>query len=91
MRNYLCLLGWSPKDNREVISIEEVIAKFDLPQVDRANARFDIDKLFWINGEYMRAATLEAIEPLALSILRKHGVIIGESTTPPISAPRSPS
>jgi glutamyl-tRNA synthetase len=78
VRNYLCLLGWSPKDNREVIAIEEVIAKFDLPQVGRANARFDIDKLFWINGEYMRAATLEAIEPLALSILRKHGVLTGE-------------
>jgi glutamyl-tRNA synthetase len=75
VRNYLCLLGWSPKDNREVIPIEEVVAKFDLPQVNRSNAHFDIDKLFWINGEYMRAATVGAIEPLALSILRKHGVM----------------
>lgn len=74
VRNYLCLLGWSPKDNREVIAIEDVIAKFALPDVGRANARFDIDKLFWINGEYMRAATVEAIEPLALSILQKHGI-----------------
>jgi glutamyl-tRNA synthetase len=78
MRNYLCLLGWSPKDNREVLPIGEVVAKFDLPQVNRANARFDIDKLFWINGEYFRAATLESLEPLALSILRRHGVIGGE-------------
>jgi glutamyl-tRNA synthetase len=78
VRNYLCLLGWSPKDNREVIAIEEVVEKFDLPQVGRANARFDIDKLFWINGEYMRAATIEAIEPLALSILLKHSVITGD-------------
>ena len=75
VRNYLCLLGWSPKDNREVLPIEEVIAKFDLPQVNRANARFDIDKLFWINGEYFRSATLEAIEPLATSILRKSGAL----------------
>ncbi len=75
VRNYLCLLGWSPKDNREVITIEEVVAKFDLPQVNRSNAHFDIDKLFWINGEYMRAATVEALEPLALSILRKHNII----------------
>jgi glutamyl-tRNA synthetase len=74
VRNYLCLLGWSPRDNREVLPIEEVIAKFALPDVGRANARFDIDKLFWINGEYMRAATVEALEPLALSILQKHGV-----------------
>ena len=75
VRNYLCLLGWSPKDNREILPIEEVIAKFDLPQVNRANARFDADKLFWINGEYFRAATLETIEPLALTILRKESVI----------------
>ena len=75
VRNYLCLLGWSPKDNREVISIDDVIAKFDLPEIGRANARFDIDKLFWINGEYMRAITVEAFEPLALSILQKAGVM----------------
>jgi glutamyl-tRNA synthetase len=75
VRNYLCLLGWSPKDNREIIPIEEVIAKFDLPQVNRANARFDTDKLFWINGEYFRAAAIEAIEPMALAILRKHEII----------------
>jgi len=75
VRNYLCLLGWSPKDNREIIAIEEVIAKFDLPQVNRANARFDADKLFWINGEYFRAMELSAIEPLAVLILQKHGIL----------------
>jgi glutamyl-tRNA synthetase len=73
--NYLCLLGWSPKDNREVLPIEEVIAKFDLPQVNRSNAHFDLNKLFWINGEYMRAASLESLEPLAVAILRKHGIL----------------
>jgi glutamyl-tRNA synthetase len=75
VRNYLCLLGWSPKDNREILPIEEVIAKFDLPQVNRANARFDADKLFWINGEYFRAATVESLEPLAVAVLRKHEII----------------
>lgn len=75
VRNYLCLLGWSPKDNREIIAIEEVIAKFDLPQVNRANARFDADKLFWINGEYFRAMELSALEPLAVSILQRAGVL----------------
>ena len=78
VRNYLCLLGWSPKDNREIISIDEVVAKFDLPQVNRSNAHFDIDKLFWINGEYMRAATLEAIEPLALDILARNNIVVGD-------------
>jgi glutamyl-tRNA synthetase len=75
VRNYLCLLGWSPKDNREVLPIEEVIAKFDLPQVNRSNAHFDLNKLFWINGEYFRSATLEDLEPMAESFLKQQGVL----------------
>ena len=59
VRNYLCLLGWSPKDNREVLPIEDVVAKFDLPQILRSNARFDVAKLTWINGEYLRAMPVE--------------------------------
>ena len=51
VRNYLCLLGWSPKDDRQVLTIEEVIEKFDLPQVLRSNAKFDRDKLAWMSGE----------------------------------------
>src|SRR5437588_6245332 len=49
--NYLCLLGWSPKHNREKMPISEVIEAFDLPQILRANARFDPAKLNWLNGE----------------------------------------
>src|SRR4051794_13545759 len=52
--NYLCLLGWSPKHNREKMPIAEVIEAFDLPQILRANARFDLAKLNWLNGEYLR-------------------------------------
>ena len=52
--NYLCLLGWSPKDNREKMPLAEIIERFDLPQVLRHNARFDLAKLQWLNGEYLR-------------------------------------
>ena len=52
--NYLCLLGWSPKNNREKMPLEEVVATFDLPQVLRHNARFDLAKLNWLAGEYVR-------------------------------------
>src|SRR4051812_14913556 len=45
--NYLCLLGWSPKDNREKLPIADVIQRFDLPQILRHNAKFDMDKLEW--------------------------------------------
>jgi len=75
VRNYLCLLGWSPKENREVIDIAEVVEKFDLPQINRANARFDLNKLFWLNGEYMRSVPVERIEPLAIQLLREAGTI----------------
>jgi glutamyl-tRNA synthetase len=75
LRNYLCLLGWSPKDNTEVLPIEDVIAKFDLPQVNRGNARFDQDKLFWINGEYMTALPLEQLAVLTKDLLKKANVL----------------
>jgi nondiscriminating glutamyl-tRNA synthetase len=75
VRNYLCLLGWSPKDNREVIDIKEVIEKFDLPQINRSNARFDLNKLFWINGEYFSKSTVEELEPLAVEVLQRANVL----------------
>jgi glutamyl-tRNA synthetase len=65
VRNYLCLLGWSPKDDRQVLAIEEVIEKFDLPQILRSNARFDVTKLTWLNGEYLRTMSLERFVELA--------------------------
>jgi glutamyl-tRNA synthetase len=65
VRNYLCLLGWSPKDNREILPINEVIKLFDLPQILRNNARFDSSKLIWMNGEYLRAMSLERFITLA--------------------------
>jgi glutamyl-tRNA synthetase len=52
--NYLALLGWSPKGNREKLPVEEITALFDLPQILRHNARFDLSKLNWLNGEYLR-------------------------------------
>src|SRR3954465_1212444 len=51
--NYLCLLGWSPKHNREKVSLDEVVEAFDLPGILRSNARFDLAKLNWLNGEYV--------------------------------------
>jgi glutamyl-tRNA synthetase len=52
--NYLSLLGWSPKGNREKMPLAEIVEAFDLPQILRHNARFDLAKLTWLNGEYIR-------------------------------------
>jgi glutamyl-tRNA synthetase len=55
MRNYLALLGWSPADGREILSVDELVAEFELEHVTKAPAFFDVRKLDHINAEYIRA------------------------------------
>jgi glutamyl-tRNA synthetase len=71
--NYLCLLGWSPKDNREKMPLGEIIQRFDLPQIHRNNARFDIGKLHWLDGEYAREMDRERFRKLAIDALKRGG------------------
>jgi glutamyl/glutaminyl-tRNA synthetase len=71
--NYLCLLGWSPKENREKLPINDIIQLFDLPDVLRHNARFDIDKLHWLDGEYIREMSDERFRELGVQALRRAG------------------
>jgi len=59
MRNYLALLGWSHPDGREILSVEEMIESFSLEAVNHAPAFFDVEKLRWMNGEYVRAMSVE--------------------------------
>ena len=74
VRNYLCLLGWSPKENREIISTEEVVSLFELGNINRRNAAFDLDKCFWINGQYLISMDLARYAELAVPILEKAGI-----------------
>lgn len=71
--NYLCLLGWSPKENKEKMAIEEVVERFDLPQVLRHNARFDMEKLRWLNSEYIRGMANDRYYALARQAFAKAG------------------
>jgi glutamyl-tRNA synthetase len=71
--NYLCLLGWSPKHNREKMPLKEVIEAFDLPQILRANARFDLAKLNWLNGEYIREMDNDRFYELSIHALTRAG------------------
>jgi glutamyl-tRNA synthetase len=57
--NYLALLGWSPGDDDTIISLDEMIARFDLTTVSKNAAIFDTDKLQWMNGVYIRELPLE--------------------------------
>jgi glutamyl-tRNA synthetase len=54
MVNFLALLGWSPGDNKEYFSREELIELFDLKRINKANAIFDTEKLDWINGQHIK-------------------------------------
>ncbi len=57
--NYLALLGWAPADGREVLTPAELVAEFDLDRVTHSAAFFDYKKLDWLNGEYIRALSLD--------------------------------
>src|SRR6201993_3990799 len=74
VRNYLCLLGWSPKDNREKLDIDEIIRIFDLKNIGRSSATFDPDKLHWLNGEYARELSDSEFYDLAAARLESSGV-----------------
>jgi glutamyl-tRNA synthetase len=60
MRNYLALLGWSDPQGREILSVEEMVAGFELAEVNHAPAFFDLKKLEWMNKEYLRAMSVDA-------------------------------
>ncbi|MEY2429004.1 MAG: glutamyl-tRNA synthetase [Verrucomicrobiota bacterium] len=74
LTNYLSLLGWSPKGNREKLPLAETIELFDLPQILRHNARFDLAKLNWLNGEYIREMTDDRFYDLSIHALARAGV-----------------
>jgi glutamyl-tRNA synthetase len=74
VRNYLCLLGWSPKDNREKLELAEVVQLFDLAKVHRKNAAFDLEKCTWLNGEYLRELSDERFQELGRVALGKAGI-----------------
>ena len=78
VRNYLCLLGWSPKDNREKIDIEEVVRLFELEKINRRNAAFDLDKCFWLNGQYIAQMSLERFVELARPFVEKANIQVSD-------------
>ena len=72
--NYLCLLGWSPKDNREKIDLAEVVQIFELEKINRRGASFDLDKCFWLNGQYIISMPIERFRELCVPFLEKAGI-----------------
>ena len=69
--NFVALLGWSPEGNREIYSLEELVKIFDYHHISKSPAVFDMTKLRWMNGEYMKAMDDEKFYEMALPYIQK--------------------
>jgi len=76
--NFMVFLGWNPKSEREKFSLPELVKEFDLANVNRAGAIFDIEKLDSINGQYIREMSLDKFAEKCLPFLEKAGIKVGE-------------
>ena len=69
--NYVALLGWCPTDNREIFSLPELVEAFDYHHMSKSPAVFDINKLKWMNGEYIKSMDFDKFYERALPILKE--------------------
>ncbi len=69
--NFVALLGWSPEDNREIFTLDELIADFDYTRINKSPSVFDMNKLKWMNGEYIKAMDFDRFYEMALPYLKK--------------------
>ncbi len=73
--NYLALLSWAPAGNREIVSLSEMLSKFSLSRINKTKAIFNIDKLNWLNTQYIKESKTEKIARLCVSFLQKDELI----------------
>lgn len=73
--NYIALVGWSPEDNQEIFSMEDLKEKFSLERISKSGGVFDVNKLNWVNGHYIREASVDRITDLAIPYLIEAGYI----------------
>ncbi len=73
MVNFVALLGWNPSADREIFSMQELIDSFKLEKVNKAGAVFDIQKLDWMNGEYLRSKPLDELTEQFLPMAQHAG------------------
>jgi len=69
--NYVALLGWSPTDNQEIFTLEELVKVFDYRNISKSPAVFDMTKLKWMNGEYLKAMDFDAFYEMARPYIKK--------------------
>lgn len=72
--NFLALLGWNPGDDTEIMSMDELIAKFSLDHCSRAGARFDFEKGKWFNHKYLQMVPAEQLTQMFKPVMKENGV-----------------
>lgn len=77
--NFLSLLGWSPENDEEIFAPKEIIERFSMDRVTKSSAVFDVEKLNWMNGHYIREAELDRIVELAIPYLKEADYINDET------------
>ena len=73
--NYLALLGWATSDSQQLFKFDELIQKFELEKCSSSASIFDDKKLLWMNGEYMRAKSLDDFVEIAKPLLKNANLI----------------
>lgn len=81
MVNFLSLLGWSPNKEEEVLSLDQIREQFSLDRVAKNPAVFDLDKLNWLNGQYIRQTSLVRLTAMIIPHLQRKG-FVGKEVTP---------
>jgi len=81
MVNFLVRLGWSYDDREEMFTVDELIQKFDIGRVGKSASIFDIQKLQWLNGEYIMKRDIHERTDLVIPFLRKAGLLNDEQLT----------
>lgn len=76
--NFIALLGWNPGDEQEIISLEEMILKFSTDRINTSGAIFNVEKLQWMNGVYIRNTDIEHLVDLSLPVLSEAGFDTGD-------------
>lgn len=76
--NYLALMGWAPGNDIEILPLAEIIKLFDIKDVNKTGATFDMDKLMWINGQYIKDMKIDKLISLAENFLKDKNVMDGK-------------
>jgi len=77
--NFVALLGWHPKDDNELFTLAELEKEFSIKRINKSGAVFDIEKLKWMNGQYLKNLSIETIMNYAEPVFKSEGIDTGDT------------